>query len=410
MSLRYSMLNFIRQVILGPSYFYHKSLITRSKKWDDEKVKLFQSTKTVSRIKKFGNNVKTKKDYLNNVGRYTSFGGFFLSKTMRTGGTTGTPFVFKMDRFFTRQRERAYIFDIWNEVGFKPFDLRVIFRGNLNNHLISYNWFENAWVISPQLINSSNKLELYEFLVNLDAFFLHVYPSSLVTFIDLFKDGDFRALPIKGVLAGSEAFPIEQMKLFESKYGLPIAHWYGHSEYATLARFCRDCTGFHFYPTYGYTEFVNVETSRCNGAKNIVVTSYNKIGTQFVRYDTGDLATLSSNPCKKPFLVAANIQGRSQEFFIDNEGNTCAFGPYLFGIHNEFWDLVSKVQFIQIKVGELTVKLVTKERSDSIWLESYLSDRFNNVELEFDYVEQIPVTAAGKHRYYINELDKGLVN
>ncbi|GAI77611.1 unnamed protein product, partial [marine sediment metagenome] len=57
-------------------------------------------------------------------------------------------------------------------------------------------------------------------------------------------------------MAGSEAFPVEQMKNFINNFNIKIAHWYGHSEYAILAKFCITCSGFHFYPTYGLAEFV----------------------------------------------------------------------------------------------------------------------------------------------------------
>ena len=85
----------------------------------------------------------------------------------------------------------------------------------------------------------------------LRPFFLHVYPSSLMFLIDFFGEQRFSEFPIKGILAGSEAFPLEQMKWFKDKFKIEVAHWYGHSEYAILARFCNECEEFHFYPTYG---------------------------------------------------------------------------------------------------------------------------------------------------------------
>ena len=36
-----------------------------------------------------------------------------------TGGSTGQPLVFYMDRFFTRQVERTFMFDQWRRVGHK---------------------------------------------------------------------------------------------------------------------------------------------------------------------------------------------------------------------------------------------------------------------------------------------------
>ena len=56
-----------------------------------------------------------------------------------------------------------------------------------------------------------------------------------MTFIDLIGEDLFRSLPVRGVMAGSEAFPVGQMAYFEQDFGIQVAHWYGHSEYAVLA-------------------------------------------------------------------------------------------------------------------------------------------------------------------------------
>ena len=128
---------------------------------------------------------------------------------------------------------------------------------------------------------------LRRWLRTLPPFFLHVYPSSLYTFIDLVGEDLFRSLPVRGVIAASEMFPASEQLRFEQDFGIKIAHWYGHSEYAVLAYCCRDCRGFHFYPTYGHVELL---PSEIEGCRRVVASSFNRIGTQFVRYDTGDLA------------------------------------------------------------------------------------------------------------------------
>src|SRR5262249_16453815 len=160
-------------------------------------------------------------------------------------------------------------------------------------------------------------------------FFLHVYPSSLYTFIDLVGEDLFRELPVRGVLAGSEGFAAGEQARFEREFGIQIAHWYGHSEYAVLAYCCRKCHAFHFYPTYGYAEFLS---SGDDMLRRIVASSYNRIGTQFIRYDTGDLATLATGSCSDQFPRVSAIVGRSQETFIDSSGRKRSLLGYVFGI------------------------------------------------------------------------------
>lgn len=161
-----------------------------------------------------------------------------------------------------RQRERAYLFDIWRDVGFRPFDLRVVLRGNFSDRLLRYSRFENAYYISPSELKEQNIATIISFLRRLPRFFLHCYPSSLRLLLDLVGEKQFRTFRIAGVLAGSEAFPREQMQWFARRFGIGIAHWYGHSEYAVLAKFCTDCHGFQFYPTYGMAEFLPTQERR----------------------------------------------------------------------------------------------------------------------------------------------------
>lgn len=390
-----------RELLLGPAYWWHKVLIERSRRWDEGRQRAYQFRKVLPLFRRYGDtDVRSKAHYRQHQARYNRFCIPGPTKVMRTGGTAGEPFVFYMDTFARRQKERAYLFDIWAAAGYRPFDLRVVYRGNIGSDLISYSWIENAYVISPSQLTPQNSGQVVEFLKGTRPFFLHVYPSSLFSFIELVGEKNFRELPIRGVLAGSEVFPTAQRNAFEEKFDLPVAHWYGHSEYAVLAKQCRECDGFHFYPTYGYPELVPDETS----SQRIVATSFNAIGTRFVRYDTGDLATPADGRCSAPFFSVAAVQGREQEYFIDRAGQRRAFGPYLFGIHDEFWDRVSAIQFLQQQPGRLDVRLTLKSSGHRVWLEAYLQQRFAVCDLGFEYVSEIPKTKAGKHRYYLSLL------
>jgi len=390
-----------RELLLGPAYWRHKMLIRNSKNWTPAQLANYQQQKLQKIFSKYDANVvRTKDHYRKSRGLYDRFCFKVLTKLMRTGGTTGLPFAFYRDTISRSQKERAYLFDIWGSAGFEPFDLRVVYRGNIESQLLTYNMLENCYVISPNLLNDANKDHLLVFLEKLQPFFLHVYPSSLFSLIALLGEDEFRRLPIRGVLAGSESFPQAQIKNFESRFGLKVAHWYGHSEYATLAFWCHECLGYHFYPTYGYTEFVPTD----DGRLKIIATSFNHVGTIFVRYDTGDIARNSNQKCPQPFPRVDSIEGRDQEYFVGKDGARRAFGPYLFGIHNEFWDAIYAIQFVQNTTGELIVKAVLRDSGKRVWLEKYLRERFSYCSLNFEYVNEIPKTATGKHRYYVSML------
>jgi phenylacetate-CoA ligase len=391
-----------REVLLGPAYFHHRRLIEKSKSWSPEQIQQYQQARAGRLVRRYGDRVTQKADYRQNLGRYTRWDVPLLTHTVRTGGTSGQPLRFQADTFARRQKERAYLFDIWSQVGYAPHDLRVCYRGEIHGGPVRFSRLENSWLISPAATLHHQLGKLRRWIRDMPPFFLHVYPSSLITFIDLVGEELFRALPVRAVLAGSEVFPAGEQERFEREFGIRVAHWYGHSEYAVLAYCCRECCGFHFYPTYGQVELL---ASEAEGAQRIVATSFNRIATQFVRYDTGDLAAAPTGSCSaNHFPRVDTIVGRSQETFVDTGGRRRALGPYLFGIHGPFWDKLRDLQVVQDHPGRLLVRLAADPGVDKDLVRLTLQRRMPMVELDFEYVPVIDRSRSGKRRYFVDSL------
>ena len=131
-----------------------------------------------------------------------------LTHAVRTSGTSGQTLRLQADTFSRRQKERAYLFDIWSKVGYQPYDLRLRYRGDRRyGEVPHFDRLENGWVVSPTATEGPKVNQLRRWMQTLPPFFLHVYPSSLFSFIDLVGGDFFRSLPVRGVLAGSEGFP-----------------------------------------------------------------------------------------------------------------------------------------------------------------------------------------------------------
>jgi phenylacetate-CoA ligase len=393
----------VREALLGPSYYYHRRLIERSKLWSAEDIAGYQASWVDPLLNRYGNGVTTKDDYRRDPARYTRYNLPVLAHTVRTGGTSGQPFRFSADTFARRQKERAYLFDIWSGIGYSPFDLRVRYGGDIHgDDLVQFKRMENVWRISPAATTESRLDELRSWIGTVPPFFLHIYPSSLYTFIDLIGEKLFRSLPVRGVIAASETFPTGQQLQFEADFGLRIAHWYGHSEYAVLAYNCRDCLGFHFYPTYGQLELLPSETDGC---ERVVATSFNRIGTQFVRYETEDLAVCGEGKCStNNFPRVDAIMGRVQETFRDDVGRRRSLFGYAFGDldHGTFWDQIQDIQFVQTAVGKLLVRLVISPGADKDSVERTFTERIPMASLEFEYVANIERSRSGKRRYFLD--------
>jgi phenylacetate-CoA ligase len=397
----------VRESLLGPSYFYHRRLINKSKSWSPGQIEAYQYARSRRLIRRYGDEITQKEDYLRDLSRYTRWDMPLLTHAVRTSGTSGQPFRFTADTFARRQKERAYIFDIWSQVGYAPYDLRVRYCGDVHDEMLHYNRLENVWMISPGATAERELGGLRRWLRTLPPFFLHVYPSSLYTFIDLVGEDLFRSLPIRGVIAASEMFPAGEQLRFEQGFGVKIAHWYGHAEYAVLAYCCRQCRGFHFYPTYGHVELL---PSEIEGSGRVVASSFNRIGTQFVRYDTGDLAVDPVGNCTTDnFTRASAILGRSQETFVDSSGRRRSLYGYAFGDldHDAFYDQIRDIQFVQDKAGCLRVRIVTNPGAERDQIQRTFERHIPVARLEFEYVSAIERSPSGKRRYFVDRLHAG---
>lgn len=393
-----------REALLGPSYFYHRRLIEQSKHWSAGEIRAYQEPRFRQVMKRYEGEVTYREDYRRDMRRYTRWDVPPLTHYVRTSGTSGQPIRFRADTFSRRQKERAYLFDIWSRAGYAPYDLRVRYRGDGAGDLFRFDRMENVWIVTPTATVEAELARLRRWLQTLPPFFLHVYPSSLYSFVDLVGEDLFRRLPIRGVLAGSEAFPAGEQAHFEQDFDLKIAHWYGHSEYATLAYFCRHCHGFHFYPTYGYLELLPSDTE---DGMRIVATSFNKMGTQFVRYDTGDLAVAPTRSCHADhFPRADGVAGRSQETFVDDTGRRRSLYGYAIGDLDSgpFWDHVRDMQFVQDRPGFLRIRLVADPQADKDHIQQTFEQRLPMAKLEFEYVSHIDRSASGKRRYFISQV------
>jgi phenylacetate-CoA ligase len=394
----------VRQGLLGPSYFYHRSLIEKSKSWSPAQISEYQAARFQRLIRRYGDAITQKEDYDRDLARYSRWNVPLLTHTVRTGGTSGQPLRFTADTFARRQKERAYLFDIWSQVGYSPYDLRVRYAGDIRGGMLHYSRLENVWMVSPGATVERELGTLRRWLRTLPPFFLHVYPSSLYTFIDLVGEDLFANLPIRGVIAASEMFPAGEQMRFEQEFGIKIAHWYGHSEYAVLAYCCRQCRGFHFYPTYGHVELISSEIEGC---RRIVGSSFNRMGTQFVRYDTGDLAVDSDEICAADnFSRVSTIVGRSQETFVDNTGRRRSLFGYAFGDldHDAFYDQIRDIQFVQDRAGWLLVRIVTNPGADRDQIQKTFEGRVPMASLEFEYVSAIERSPNGKRKYFVDRL------
>lgn len=311
---------------------------------------------------------------------------------LNTGGTSGTPFAFYVDKN-AFAREWAHMHKIWSLRKYNYREIKLTLRGrNLGDKAVVYNPVHNEFIVNTYRPASEYIGELAT-LVRLKGIkYLHGYPSAIYIFL---KELDGCGNPdvinefkkqFKYCLLGSE-FPVPYMaKYITSNWGLDYVSWYGHSEMCILAYDADSTNCYTPFHSYGLTEVVD---------NRLIGTSYHNFAMPLIRYDTGDLVepTFASNGLLSSFLVK---EGRSGDFVEDANGKQIPLTALVFGRHHEIFDHVDCIQVKQQVPGKIEFLVTTKKVLSPDEAKGMID--MSNVDIEFDatIISSPVLTAAGK--------------
>jgi len=163
--------------------------------------------------------------------------------------------------------------------------------------------------------------------------------------------------------------------------------------------------GYHINPEYGIVEILdknNKKITEHGKQGEIVTTSLHNYAMPFIRYKTGDLATVSSKKCacgRTGMPLVEKIIGRIEDFIITPDGNHVGRLDAAF----KYSKGIKLSQIIQKTKESITVKIVkdtsyTKESEDRLLKE--LRARLGKLlKIDIDYVSNIPLTKSGKLKF-----------
>lgn len=337
-----------------------------------------------------------------------------------TGGSTGTPLGFYLEKEVSAAREWAFMLTQWNRAGFKIGDRCVILRGNVVGSSRKGKFWEYDPINKNLVLSSYHMTDetLPKYIEKINEFrpdFIRAYPSTITIMARFMRVSNIRPFPsIKAILLGSENLYSWQRELLEEIFECRIYSWYGHTEMCALAGECEKSTNYHIFPEYGYVEIIGKGGKSISGVSKmgeIVATSFNNFAMPFIRYRTMDLAQSTNAKCEcgRSYPLLKNVEGRLQELIVANDGSLISLGPVIFGIHDIDWAKIKQIQFIQDIPGELTIQVVKDSSYPEMEIEAYVLRLFNarlegRCRLDVRFVDYIPRTQRGKYRYLIQKI------
>jgi phenylacetate-CoA ligase len=323
-----------------------------------------------------------------------------------TGGSTGTP-----TRFFrtyesydwrTAAKDRVYSWSGWRlgersiylwgaPVGpvSRPQILKVKAYDRLHRQVI-VNTFSQSEELWRRLYVSARKHR---------PVLAVGYVSSLEQFARFLVDNRWMLPGLKAVIAAAEPLVPDVRQTIERGFGAPVFNTYGSREFMSVAGECEQHDGLHVN-----AENLVVETAGLGSAEpsEILVTDLHNFGMPFVRYATGDLATISTAacPCGRGLPRLESIEGRALDVLRTVDGRLVPgeFFPHLLKDVPEITNYrVEQAQVDQIVI----VGVVSRPLSDRSrrLLDTEIRKVFGPATFwELRAVSEIPPLASGKRR------------
>lgn len=326
-----------------------------------------------------------------------------------TGGSSGVPVGFYLQRGVSRPKEQAYVDALWARRGYRPGDRVAVLRGGVISSRadgrISYYDATRDWLILSSYHLTLERLP--EYIDELRRFrprHLHAYPSAAMMLANgLEQTGARLDLPLGCVLCGSEKLSGQAQAYLERMLGAPVYHWYGHSERVLLAGQARHSNHLYFVPTYGYVEFGPPDTA---GHREIIGTSFHNTVMPLIRYRTGDFARFPAHAERElPQVEIEAVVGREHEFLVSETGRQISLTAI--NMHDDIFDGLIAVQFCQSRPGAVEFRY----QPGLQWKQSSLESIRNGLQrklgsdfaLELRQVSEVEKTKAGKHIWLVTK-------
>jgi len=356
--------------------------------------------------------VVSKADYLKDISLFCSSN---VSRRLKvnTGGSSGTPLTFYLEKKKSRPKEKAFFDWFWGNWGYRPNSRILMLRGKplTHNALYEYQSIKNCLNVSCYELTPGNASTVLKEIQKFKPQFIHAYPSAVDVFVRCIGNAAQNCFSeLKALFLGSEFLDHEEKNRFESFFQAPACAWYGHTECALLGGALPRDDRLLFFPFYGFFELLddagNVITQP-GVTGRIVGTSFDNSVMPFIRYDTGDRGTLSEPVKLGNFFcpTLARIDGRAQDLIYLQDGAAVSLTAFIFGQHFKEFDLIREMQIEQRELGSIVLRIVplntlTEQNKQAIkdFLEASVSNR---LKIQIETVKHIEKTLRGKHRFLI---------
>lgn len=364
--------------------------------------------------------ILSKKAYLSDPDRYLNMD---YDEALRipniTGGSTGEPLRFIMDRYDVEHYEAARWRGLsWWDITYGSRSVMIwgnpIELNNAEQKKIKFkdNVLKNRTVISAYEMTEGKIDEYIAFLNRYQPEYIYGYATALYMFSQLLlpRKDQLKLKQLKAVVSTSETLHDHQREVITAAFGCPVANEYGARDAGILAYECR-CGNLHITSENVILEVVDPATFEPLPAGQsglVVTTDLNNLAMPRLRYLLGDTATLSSKrcPCGKNLPLIESLDGREDTIFKLPDGRL-VHGNAANQLARKF-PAIRQFQLIQTSPEKAQLYVVCHEGGEdeiAAFQKDIMELILPGVQITAQAVDEIAPSASGKFRYSHRQFD-----
>jgi len=323
-----------------------------------------------------------------------------------SSGSTGEPLTFYSDNQ-TYSRRWAQTFRCWGWAGYEPGDPYV--KISLNPRQKFTKRVQDALMRCSYVYSFGiNEQTIDSYLQKMkNAKIIRGYPTSLYLMAKLMEKADMHLHPSAITTTGDMLFP-HYRKAIETQFNCRVFDGYGGE--GIVASFeCEKHEGYHICQEDTVIEFLRGDEHANPGETGeIILTNLNNYVMPFLRYKVGDLGKSSDHICScgRNLSMMESIEGRDSDIIVTPSGDFLVV--HFFTIFFDHLAGVDQFQVRQKSIDNIIILIVKNDKfttADEQYIKSGIQKYVGeNVRLEMDYVESIPLSRSGKRRFVISDV------
>jgi phenylacetate-CoA ligase len=256
---------------------------------------------------------------------------------------------------------------------------------------------------------------MFACLKRLNHFRPHIivgYTNPLYHFALFVKSqGSLRFHP-RGIITAAEKLHPYQREVIHEVFDCPVFNTYGSREFMLIACECPEHHHLHIHSENLLVEVIKEDGTPAQPGESgeLLITDLHNWGMPFIRYQIGDMAVATDRlcPCGRGLPLLEDVVGRSLDMIRTPSGRYIP-GEFFPHLMKEFSG-IERFQVVQKELKALQIKLVKNtsfQTSDFDFMQKEINKVMGEeIQVHFDFVDDIPLTRTGKHRVTICQLEK----